>query len=295
MKGGGSGAWRGWGFVAPATIYLAAFTLLPMAVAAWMSLHSWHLLKPERAFVGLANYLALARDPLFRGAVLNTLLFVIVSVPMCVAAALAVAVLAAQPLRAVGFFRTLFYLPSVSSQVALSMVWIWILLPQSGLINTLVRALGGAGDTDFLQEPRWALFCVALMTVWIGLGPRMVIFLVGLQSVPATLYEAAALDGCGGWRRFVHVTWPTLRPTTLFVVVTTTIAQFQVFTPVYVMTQGGPRRSTDVLLYHIYQEAWLKLEAGMASAMTYVLFALILIAAVLQFRLIRTSAAGEAA
>ncbi len=277
----------GWLFVAPATVYLAVFSLLPIAAALWMSLHRWHLLQPQHTFVGWQNYSALLGDPFFRGAMVNTLLYVALSVPMGVAAALAVALLVAQPLRGVGFFRTLYYIPSVSSPVALSMLWIWILLPEVGLINTAAKLLHVDGSTDFLNEPAWALAALALMSVWIGLGPRMVIFLVGLQSIPETLYEAAALDGAGSWSRFRHVTLPCLRPTTLFVIVTTTIAAFQLFTPVAIMTQGGPQRRTDVLLYHIYKEAWQKFEAGSAAAMSFILLAMILLVAWGQFRLMR--------
>jgi multiple sugar transport system permease protein len=286
--------WRGYLFVAPATLYLAVFAFFPMVFAAWMSLHRWHLLKEEHPFVGLANFITLAQDPFFRNAVKNTLLYVLVSVPLGVISALAVAVLVAQPLRGVRFFRTLYYIPAVSSQVALSMLWIWILLPgERGLINYLLGQLNrlpGVGlpvDTHFLGQPGWAMAALVAMSLWIGLGPRMIIFLAGLQSIPETLYEAASLDGCSGWQRFRHVTLPLLAPTLLFVTVTTTIAAFQLFTPVYMMTRGGPRRSTDVMLYHIYKEAWLKFELGMASAMSYVLFAMILLVALVQFRIMR--------
>ncbi len=285
--------WRGYLFVAPATIYLAVFALFPMLFAAWMALHRWHLLKEEHPFVGLANFTSLFANPFFRGAVWNTLVYVVFSVPLGVITSLAIAMLVAQRLRGVGFFRTLFYIPAVSSQVALSMVVIWILLPEQGLINygfAKLNALLGTGlptSTDFLKESGWAMAALVAMSLWIGLGPRMIIFLAGIQSIPEQLYEAAALDGATGWRCFRHVTLPLLAPTTLFVVVTTTIAAFLLFTPVYVMTEGGPRRSTDVVLYHIYKEAWQKFEIGMASAMSYVLFAMILIVALLQFRIMR--------
>jgi multiple sugar transport system permease protein len=286
---------RGYLFIAPAAIYLAVFSLIPILLAGYMSLHRWHLLKEERPFVGLANYAALASDPFFRNAVLNTLIYVAFSVPLGVIVALAVAVLVSRPLRAVGFFRTLFYIPAVSSQVALAMVWIWILLPEVGLINTIMRWLGFAGTTNFLAEPGWAMAALVAMSVWIGLGPRMIIFVAGIQNIPDTLYEAAELDGCGGWGRFRHVTLPQLAPTMLFVVVTTTIAAFQLFTPVYIMTKGGPRRTTDVVLYHIYKEAWQKFEVGMAGAMTYVLFAMILVVALIQLRIMRRGMEPETA
>jgi multiple sugar transport system permease protein len=297
--------WRGYAFIAPAAIYLAAFSILPMLVAAYMSLHRWHLLKEDRPFVGLANFRALAEDPFFRNAVGNTLYYVVLSVPLGVITALAVALLVSRKLRGMGFFRTLFYVPGICSQVAISMVWIWILLPEIGLINYAVGHLNellafvGLGsvptDTNFLNDPAWAMWALVAMSLWIGLGPRMVIFVAGLQNIPESLYEAAALDGCTSWRRFWHVTVPLLAPTTLFVLVTTTIAAFQLFTPVYMMTHGGPRRTTDVVLYHIYKEAWQKLELGMASAQSYVLFLMILLVAALQLWVMRPALRTEEA
>lgn len=279
--------WRGYLFVAPATIYLAIFAVLPMAIAGWMSLHRWHLLKDDRPFVGLRNFGRALTDPFFQNALWNTLVYVTFAVPLGVAAALAVALLVAQPLRAAGFFRTLYYLPAVSSQVALSMVWIWILLPEVGLINSAMKLLGYDGTTNFLAQPGYAMAALVAMSLWIGLGPRMIIFVAGIQAIPAALYEAAAVDGCTPWQRFRHVTLPLLAPTTLFVAITTTIASFQLFTPVYVMTRGGPQRSTDVVAFHIYSEAWQKFEVGAASAMSYLLFALILIASLVQLVILR--------
>ncbi len=293
--------WRGYVFAAPATIYLVVFALVPMVLAAWMSLHRWHLLKAAHPFVGAANYVALAHDPFFRHAVGNTLLYVACAVPLGVVTSLAVALLVSRQLRGVGFFRTLFYIPAVSSQVALSMVWIWILLPgEQGLINFCLDRLNawlGTGipiDTNFLGRPGWAMAALVAMSLWVGLGPRMVIFLAGLQAIPEPLYEAAALDGCNARQRFWYITLPQLAPTTLFVIVTTTIAACQLFTPVYMMTKGGPRRTTDVVLYHIFSEAWQKFEVGMASAESYVLFALILLAAACQLWTMRHSLHTEA-
>jgi len=283
----GGNNWRGYLFVAPATLYLALFALFPMVFAGYMSLHRWHLLKEDHPFIGLANFTTMLADPFFRNAIYNTLIYVVFSVPLGVVTSLAVAALVAQRLRGIGLFRTLYYIPAVGSKVAISMVWIWILLPEVGLINASLKWLGGEGTRNFLAEPGWAMAALVAMSLGIGLGPRMIIFLAGIQSVPQTYYEAAALDGCTAWKRFRHVTLPLLAPTTLFVVVTTTIASFQLFTEVYMMTRGGPRRTTDVVLYHIYKEAWQKFEVGMASAMSYVLFAMILIVALLQFRIMR--------
>ncbi len=282
---------RGYLFVAPATIYLFLFSLLPMLVAAYMSLHRWHLLKPDRSFVGLDNYTQLAGDPFFRNALYNSFLFALLSVPLGLISSLAVAILVNNALRGVALFRTLFFVPAVSSQVALSMVWIWVFLPEVGLLNFVLTKFGAAGTTDLINDTRWALCVLVLLSMWVGLGPRMIIFLAGLRGIPPSLHESAGLDGAGAWRRLRHVTLPLLLPTTLFVLVTSTIAAFQWFTPVYVITKGGPRRTTDVVAYHIFKEAWQNFEIGMASAQTYVLFILIAIVALFQFRLLGSKAA----
>ncbi len=296
---------RGYLFIAPAALYLAVFSLFPILYAAWVSLHRWHLLKPDHTFLGLGNYRSLLGDPLFQNAIWNTLIYAVASVPLGVATALLVAMLVSRQIRGVGLFRVFYYVPAVCSQVAISMVWIWILLPEIGLINYAIgvynRFVEGLGSTlhlklgaftvttstDFLHQPGWAMAALVAMSLWIGLGPRMVIFVAGLQSIPDVLYEAADLDGANRVQRFLYVTLPQLAPTALFVTVTTTIASFQLFTPVYMMTRGGPRRTTDVVSYHIYKEAWQKLEVGMASAQSYVLFAMILAVALVQLLLMR--------
>jgi len=279
--------WRGYFFVAPATLYLVLFSFVPMVVAAYLSLYRWPLLNPDREFVGLGNYVEALRDPFFRGAFVNTLLYAAMSVPLGMLSSLAVAVLVSQKLRGMAFFRTLYYVPAVSSGVAISMVWIWVFMPQDGLINYCLRLVGGAGDVDFLGDPHLVMPALVLMSMWIGLGPRMVIFLAGIQGIPQSLYESAQIDGAGAWQRFWHITLPMLVPTTFFVLVTSTIGAFQLFTPVYVMTKGGPRRATDVVVYHIFKEAWHKFHIGSASAQSYVLLAVILVISLIQFRLMR--------
>lgn len=299
--------YRGYLFAAPAAIYLAVFSLLPVAVAGYLSLHRWHLLKPDHPFVGLGNYARLARDPQFRNAIWNTFVYTAATVPLGVASALLVAMLVSKPLRGVGFFRVLYYIPAVCSQVAISMVFVWIMAPEVGLINHCIggfnRLLAGVGlsalhiptGTDFLKEPGWAMASLVLLGIWVGLGPRMIIFVAGLQNIPGQLYEAAEIDGCNRWQKFRYVTLPQLAPTMLFVAVTTTIAAFQLFTPVYVITQGGPERTTDVVSFHIYREAWQKWEVGMAGAQSYVLFAMILVVSVVQLAIMRRGLNQEVA
>lgn len=279
--------WKGYLFVAPATVYLAIFSFLPMIIAAYLSVHRWPLLSDHRPFVGLANYAEALSNPFFRRAMLNTLLYTALSVPLGMVSSLAVALLVNRKLRGMAVFRTLYYVPAVSSGVAVSMVWIWIFMPNDGLINWCLKLFGASGQTDFLGEPHLAMLALVVMGTWMGLGPRMVIFLAGLQGVPESLHEAASIDGCGPWNRFRHITMPILAPTTLFVLVTSTISSFQIFTQVYVMTRGGPRRATDVVVYHIFKEAWHKFHAGMASAQSYILLAAILAISLIQFRMMR--------
>jgi multiple sugar transport system permease protein len=228
----------------------------------------------------------------FLNAVKNSLVFTAWSVPTGMVVALAAALLLDRPRTGIGLFRTVYYIPSICSQVAISMIWIWVLLPDAGLVNWLLGWVNLAGvsvagreffDTNVNYLDAYAMASVVVLSIWIGLGPRMVIFLAGLQSIPASLYEAAEVDGAGTWQRFRHVTLPMLAPTTFFVLVTSTIASLQLFTPIYVMTQGGPSRSTDVVVYHIYKEAWHKFHIGRSSAMSYVLFFIILAVALLQF------------
>ncbi|MCC7434977.1 MAG: sugar ABC transporter permease [Methanoregulaceae archaeon] len=282
----------GYAFVAPATLHLLVFALIPMGYAFYVSLYQWQLFKTERTFVGFGNYaLAFGESP-FWASLWHSFRFAIMAVPLGMAIALAVAILVNQKLRGVTVFRTLFYVPAIASGVAISMLWIYIYLPETGLINLTLRAFG-LQSIDFLNRPEWAMPALAFMSVWTGLGPRMVLFLAGLIGIPSSLYEAAELDGATRWQSFWNITLPMLTPTTLFVLVTSTIGAMQVFTPVYMMTKGGPEGTTDVVGYHIYSEAWLNFNTGLASAKSFILLAVIVLISLLQFRLMRNSTAGS--
>lgn len=278
----------GWLFVLPSFLHLAIFVLFPIGFAFYLSLHRWDVLKREKPFIGLENYAHLLRDPLFRNALWNSTYYAVVSVPLGMLVALAVAVLVHQQLRGVNFFRTVYYLPAVSSAVAISMVWTFLYLPEHGLLDWTLGALGlhGLAQTDWLQSTVWAMPALIFMSLWTGLGPRMVLFLAGLAGIPDALYEAAAVDGAGRWAAFRHITVPMLLPTTFFILVTSSIGAFQVFTPIYMMTKGGPVRHTDVVGYHIYNQAWRQFHMGMASAQSYVLFLLILAVTIVQFNVV---------
>lgn len=275
-----------WLFLAPAFLHLTLFALLPIAVAFGLSFFRWKLYRAQPEFVGLGNYLSALTDPTFGNAMWNSARYALVSVPAGMIVALAVAVLLAGKIRGSAIYRTLYYLPSISSGVALAMIWIYVFLPETGLINTAGK-LFGIPDTDFLGKKEWAMWALCFMSVWTGLGPKMLLYLAGILGVPPSLYEAAMLDGATGWRAFRAITLPMLVPTSLFVLVTSTIGSLQVFTPVYMMTKGGPEGSTEVVGYHLYNEAWIQFNTGLASAKSFLLLLVIIVISIFQFRLMK--------
>lgn len=275
-------AGRAWAFLAPSFAHLLVFSIGPILFALWLSFHQWNLLSPERPWVGLENYRELAADADFWHAVRNTAVYVLF-VPAGMVLALGLALLANRRMPGVNLLRAAFFLPYVTSFVAISLVWKWMLQPDVGLLNNLLGYVG-IPPQPWLSSPATALPSLMLMSVWMYAGYMMVIFLAGLQNIPVSLYESARIDGAGPWRRFRHITLPMLRPTTLFVLVTMVIFMFQVFTAVYVMTEGGPLHATDVIVYHIYRNAWEYLRMGYASAMAWVLFAIVFLITLVQFR-----------
>jgi multiple sugar transport system permease protein len=277
----------GYWFVAPATLHLLGFALIPIGYALFLSFYDWDLLRAQRPFVGLKNYTDLGSDAAFWNAMWNSTRYAVVSVPLGMAVALGVAILVNQKIRGLAIFRTLYYLPAITSGVAISMLWIYVYLPKSGMINATLGMFGWPNETDFLNEVHWAMWALVFMSIWTGLGPRMVLFLAGLIGIPVSLYEAAELDGASRWRTFWSVTLPMLTPTTLFVLVTSTISAFQIFTPIYMMTRGGPLDSTDVVGYHIYVTAWKRFNVGEASAQSFVLLLVIAAVSWFQYRFMR--------
>ncbi|MCH7875982.1 MAG: sugar ABC transporter permease [Gemmatimonadetes bacterium] len=273
-----------WSFLAPAFLHLGIFSIGPLLFAAWLSLHRWSLIDAARPFVGLANYAAILTDPSWWNTVQNTAVFTL-HVPIAMAVALGLALLAHRPGRGVVLLRAVFFLPSVTSLVAIAIVWQWMLHDEYGFLNW-VLSLVGLGPVRWLTSPDTALLAIMLMSVWLIVGYQMVLFQAGLAAVRLDLYDAARIDGAGPWRRFVHVTLPGLRHTLFFVFVTSVIGSFQIFGAVYVMTEGGPLHSTDVAVFHIYEEAWEFFRFGNAAAMSWVLFAIIFVVTWLQFRVL---------
>jgi multiple sugar transport system permease protein len=238
-------------------------------------------------FVGLKNYTDLTAMPLFWQALRNTLYFVMVGGPLSAAASLAAALLVHSKLtRLKPFFRSAFFAPWVTTLVAVALVWRYIYHPQYGLLNAGLGLLG-LGPVDWLGDPNWAMPSIILLSVWKNFGYNMLVFLAGLSSIPEELYEAAALDGAGAWNRLRHITLPMLGPTFVFVGVVTMIASFQIFSEPYVMTQGGPLKSTTTLVLLMYEQGFRWWRLGLAAAIAVVLFLLTLGGTLLQLRLRR--------
>jgi ABC-type sugar transport system permease subunit len=273
-----------WAFISPSLILLLLFSAGPLLFALYLSFHGWNLLEPAKPFVGLRHYIELAGDGLFWNAAKNTALYSLY-VPATMVCALGVAMLLNRSIKGIALLRAIFFLPYITSFVAISIVWQWMYDPDFGVFNWGLGLIG-LGPFPWLNSPSTALLALILMAVWIHIGFQMIIFLAGLQAIPNEFYEAAMIDGASAWRRFWRITVPLLKPTTFFVLVTSIIGSFQVFTFVYVMTEGGPLHATDVIVYHIYQNAWQFLRMGYASAMSWVLFAVIFLITLLQFRLL---------
>ncbi len=282
------GSRAGWCFVAPAVIAIAVFFVGPVLAALAMSFTDFDIyalasLRNLRV-VGLDNYVQLLQTPLFWQALGNTLFFVVVGVPLSIAASLAAALLLNAPLvRFKGFFRTALFAPVVTTLVAVAVVWRYLLHTRYGLIN---QGLGwfGIGPIDWLGDPFWALPALVLMSVWKNFGYHMIILLAGLQAIPKDLYEAASLEGASTWQQFRHVTLPTLAPMLAMVSILTMAGYFQVFAEPYVMTQGGPAQRTVTVLYLMYDEGFKWWNLGAASAVAFVLFALMFVVTLLQMR-----------
>lgn len=284
-------ALTGWAFAAPFTVLFGLFMALPVVASLVMSLtdlRSTDLRTPLSVdFVGLENYARLLSDDLFRRAALNTGLFVLVGVPLTMVLGLAAAsALNSGLVRLRGLFRVGFYLPVVTSIVAIAVIWRLVLDPEAGLVNGFLRLVGVDGP-DWLGDSGLALPSITVMAAWRNFGFLMVVFLAGLQTIPADLYEAARLDGARRWHQFRYLTLPLLRPTLLFGAVVTGIGYLQLFEEPLVMTRGGPLSSTLSVSYHIYNQFGFG-NYGYAAAASYVLFVSIVALSVLQFRLLRS-------
>ncbi|MBX7213313.1 MAG: sugar ABC transporter permease [Thermoflexales bacterium] len=276
---------QGLAFLLPSLVILSLFTYYPVLNAAWLSLFRWRIMRGEPSFIGLANYGTLFESADFWQAIGNTIVFTVGSIPPGMALALFVALLLNRPLRGLPLFRAAFFIPTITSLVAVSVVWQWIYHPDVGLANAVLNALG-LESVRWLNEPRSAMPALIILGIWRGLGYNVIIYLAGLQDIPAHLYEAARIDGANRWQLLRYITWPLLAPTSFFILIIAVINSFQSFTQVHVMTQGGPVGSTTVIVYYLYQQAFQQFNMGYGSAIAMVLFAIILVLTVIQFRLL---------
>jgi len=273
----------GYLFISPWLVKLLGFTLGPMLASFILSFTDLKFGSPLK-FVGVANFAKMfTADRAFWDALKVTVTYAVFAVPIGLVLALLAALLLNQNMPGVRVWRTIYYLPSVVAGVAVALLWVWIFHPEFGLINLGLRSIGIQGP-GWLRDPEWALRALILMSFW-GIGNGMVINLAGLQSIPTELYESASIDGANWWHRLRYVTWPMLAPTTFFIFVMSVIAGFQgSFTQVYILTKGGPAGATTTVIYYIYQNAFRFFDFGYASAVSAVLFLILLALTVLAFR-----------
>jgi len=264
----------GYAFLGAPLLGYVLFTVVPVVGAFYIGLLRWDLLTEPR-FVGLANVSQMLGDAKFWNALKNTAVFCIGSVPLAIGGGLLLALLLNQRVRGIRFFRGVYYVPYVTSWVAVALVWSWLFDRDYGLINLALHFFGISGPA-WLSDPRWALPAVMIVFAWKWMGFYALILLAGLQNIPPMLYEAAAIDGAGAWSRFRHVTLPMLSPATFFVVVTALINALNVFDPVVVMTQGGPNDSTQTLVKYIVDNAFQFFQIGYASTVAATTFLLVL-------------------
>jgi len=278
-----------WLFLAPALALITVFFFVPVIAGFVISLTDFDIYAigtPETArFVGIDNYVRTLTSHEFWNALKNTLYFVMVGGPLSVAVSLGAALLLNARLVCLrSLFRTIYFAPVVTTIVAVAIVWRYLYHPHYGLLNYCLGAVGIA-PIDWLGNPAWAMPAIILLAVWKNFGYNMLIFVAGLQSIPEDLYEAAGVDGAGRWRQFLHITLPGLTPTFLFVGVTTMIAYFQLFAEPYVMTQGGPLRSTTSVVLLMYEQGFRWWRMGIASSIAFILLAITLIGTLIQTRL----------
>lgn len=299
----------GYLFIAPAITIILIFAVIPVISAFYLSFTKYDIIH-RPIWIGLRNYERILKDALFFQSLKNTTFYAFGTIPTGMALSLILALILNQKIRGISFFRAAYYLPVVTSLVAVSMVWMWMYTPAAyGLLNYGLHILGvlaqRLGDLlgiaalskleltrqAWLGNPKLAMPAIIVMSIWKSLGYNMVIYIAGLQSIPEHLYEAARIDGAGRWQRFRCITWPLLRPTTFFIFVISIISSSQVFGQVYVMTNGGPNNTTTTVVHQIFQNAFSYLKMGYASAMAFILFLVIFAISMLNWRFFRSEEA----
>jgi multiple sugar transport system permease protein len=276
----------GLAFLSPSLLILLVFVIVPVILAFLLSFTQWEVRSTARGFIGLDNYVKLFTGQELWRAIRNTLYFTVLKIPLDMALSLGIALILNQKLRGISFYRTAYFLPVITSVVAVSAIWRLIYNPNFGLANRLLDVLQLPRQT-WLSDPALAMPAVTLVALWKGLGYDVVIFLAGLQNIPRMYYEAAEIDGASSWQRFRHITLPLLSPVTYFVLVIGIINSFKVFAQIHVLTpDGGPLKSTEVMVYYIYRLAFQEYHFGRAAAVAFVLFAIVLTLTAVQRRFI---------
>ncbi|MDR6550539.1 sugar ABC transporter permease [Paenibacillus qinlingensis] len=275
----------GYLFLLPSLLGYVVFLLFPILFSLWLAFSEWDLISglDHIQFVGLRNFIDMWQDELFLKSLKNNVIYSIVVVPVTLAVSLCVALILNQMVYARNFLRLLYFLPYITTIVAVAIVWMQLYHPTQGPINQLLMTLGIDNPPKWLGSTEWALPSLMIMMVWVGLGYDLIIYMAGLQGVPKELYEAAQMDGAGRFRQFLNVTIPMLSPTTFFLFITRIIHSFEVFAPVNIMTNGGPGDSTSVLVYYIYELSFKFYKFGYGSAVAWVLFAIIFVITLIQW------------
>lgn len=267
-------------FLLPSLIGMIAFLIIPILASLGLSFMEWDLLS-EIQWVGIDNYIKIFHDETFYEAFRHTLIFIAGYLPSVLIISLLLAMLLNSKIKGLTLFRGIYFLPVISSWVAISIIWKWILNPEYGLMNYFLSLIGIAGPA-WLSDSKWAMVAVIITSVWKDIGFITVIYLAGLQEIPDMYYEAANIDGAGRFRKFISVTFPLLSKTTFFVLIISLINSFQVFDQVWIMTEGGPAGATSVLVEQIYKNAFRYYKMGYASALSWVLFGVIFIVTIIQ-------------
>jgi len=270
-------------FLLPNLLGFAVFTLFPIIAALGLCFVRWDFATQMR-FVGFDNFLRLFGDETFRISLRNTVYYTVISFPLTIAISLPLAVLLNKIIKGAKILRTIYFFPYITSMVAIAIVWNMLYSPTMGPINGFLRIIGVNNPPGWTASSDWAMPAIILMSVWKQLGYYMVIYLAGLQAIPGYLYEAASIDGANSFQKFRYITLPMLTPTTFFVSIILIIGSFKIFTQVMVMTEGGPGRATNVLVLHIYQQAFDFFRFGYASAIAMVLFLIVITITIIQFR-----------
>lgn len=262
---------------------LLIFGIFPILMALYFSFTDYNIIEPAN-WIGFANFQKIFQDEFFFVSLRNTLVYTFLYVPLGLIVALGTAILLNKKVKVTNLFRTFFYLPVLCSTVATATIWYWLLNPQYGLLNQLLRLIGIDGPA-WLYSSNWAMTAIVIMSVWMTFGGNMMIFLAGLQGINPALYEAADIEGASSWQKFRHITWPQLSKTTFLVTTQLIIGAFQVFDQAYMLTKGGPGNSTITLVYYIYNKGFGGLEMGYASALSFILFLIIFVFSLVNMKL----------